>query len=219
MCQHFCQRLYLWVQYCITHFGYDMTAHVLFKWYRDAFTTHRGLRYKKMWHVTLQNYGGGVGDLLTKLGHRMQVLILFATLLEVSVIWRWRSYMWPSIGKHVLSKTAFLGRLKRLTNGVWQRFKRHANSFQTVRKLPTNACIAFQTIFKHFANASQTVCKAFQTPLKPFSNGSETLRKRFANPFQTVRKPSSNGSQTLYKRFSDNTFESRRNSGRNNTRL
>ena len=70
---------------------------------------------------------------------------------------------------------------------------------QTLRKLLTNVCNAFQTLFTPFANASQTVCKAFQTLAKPFANASQTLCKRFANALQTLRKGFSNPFQFLWR--------------------
>ena len=118
--------------------------------------------------------------------------------------------MWSFLGKHVLSKTAFLGHLKRLKNGVWQRFKRS----QTLHKLLTNAQKVFRTFFKPFGNACQMVCKVFQTLLKPFANASQTLCKCFSNPFkclanpwQTLFKPF----QTFRKPFANASLESRQN--------
>ena len=69
------------------------------------------------------------------------------------------------------------------------------NALQTLRKLLTNAWKAFQTLFKPFANAGQTVCKSCQMLLKLFANAFQiTLCKRFANPLQTLRKPFANAS-------------------------
>ena len=102
---------------------------------------------------------------------------------HTSDIWQ---QMWPSIGKHILLKTAFLGRLKRLTNGVWQHFKRFANSFQTLCKPFANS---LQTLGKHFKRFSNPL----QTPVKRFAK----RVKRFSNPLQMLLKPFSNASQTL----------------------
>ena len=133
--------------------------------------------------------------------------------------------MWSFIGKHVLSKTAFLGHLKCLKNGVWQRFKRFANSFQTLAnpsqttyKRSESISNIFQTVRKRLSNGlqsvsntSQTLCERFSNPLqmllKPFANASQTLCKRFANPWQTLFKPF----QTFHKPFANASLESRQN--------
>ena len=113
----------------------------------------------------------------------------------------WRiPYMWPSIGKHVLSKTAFLGHLKRLTNGVWQRFKRFANSFQTLGKPFANSLQTLGKYFKHFSNPLEMPVKRFAKYFKRFSNPLQTFLKPFANASQTLCKV--NAFQTLCKRFS-----------------